>query len=388
MTKRSKNFIFFLVANLLIFFILEILFTTFFILHASKYHGPIAQLIFKSEVNNEKENIYKFRFNKVTQKLYPGTYKYNEEVEFKVNSRGFIGEEFSFENKNNCRIISFGGSTTAGVETNRPYPKILGEKFNSNNINCEVLNFGFGSKGLNFIENLLVNEAADYKPNIITIMSNRNAVMYDSFGNSSVTSDVIENKFDYLVYRINKVLFSKVMTYRFFQLSYKRILSKFYSKENKITNPYNPSAFHLKNYFTSKYINQMKNILNFSNSKNIKVILIKQGFYIDIPFQKSLETLSNEKILQKLMVYDKENYRNKTDLFWIYTNIILNNSLDKIKAKNSNVIVVDPTRRLYNAEKDFFFFTDGLHLKSEGNEIIADEIFKSIMKNIDLESFS
>ena len=50
--------------------------------------------------------------------------------------------------------------------------------------------------------------------------------------------------------------------------------------------------------------------------------------------------------------------------------------------------MVDPTRRLYNAEKDFFFFTDGLHLKSEGNEIIADEIFKSIMKNIDLESFS
>ena len=52
MTKSSKNFIFFLVANLLIFFILEILFTIFFILHPSKYHGPIAQLIFKSEINN------------------------------------------------------------------------------------------------------------------------------------------------------------------------------------------------------------------------------------------------------------------------------------------------------------------------------------------------
>ena len=34
--------------------------------------------------------------------------------------------------------------------------------------------------------------------------------------------------------------------------------------------------------------------------------------------------------------------------------------------------------------KENFFFDDGLHLKSEGNEIIADEIFKSIMKNIDL----
>ena len=215
-------------------------------------------------------------------------------------------------------------------------------------------------------------------------MSNRNAVMYDSFGSSSVTPDVIENKFDYFVYRINKVLFSKVMTYRFFQLSYKRILSKFYSKENKIVNPYDPTTFHLKNYFTSKYINQMNNILNFCSSKNIKVILIKQGFYIDIPFQKKLETLSDEKILQKLMVYDKENNRNKIDLFWMYTNIILNNSLDKIKAENPKVIIVDPTSRLYNDEKEIFFFDDGLHLKSEGNEIIADEIFKSIMKNIDL----
>ena len=146
MTKRIKNFIFFLIANLLFFFILEILFTTFFIFHSSNYYGPIAQLVFKSNVNKEEVNIYKFRWNKLTQKLYPGIYKYNEEVEFKVNSRGFIGEEFSFENKNDCRIISFGGSTTAGVETNRPYPKILGEKFKNNNINCEVKNFGLEQK--------------------------------------------------------------------------------------------------------------------------------------------------------------------------------------------------------------------------------------------------
>ena len=94
----------------------------------------------------EKDNIYKFKYNRLTQKLYPGTYKYNNEIEFKVNSLGFLGKEFSIANKRNCRIISFGGSTTAGVESGRPYPKILEEKFHENNINCEVLNFGLELK--------------------------------------------------------------------------------------------------------------------------------------------------------------------------------------------------------------------------------------------------
>ena len=56
------------------------------------------------------------------------------------------------------------------------------------------------------------------------------------------------------------------------------------------------------------------------------------------------------------MLYNKENYRDRTNLFWIYTNIILNNSLDKIKVDNPNVIVVDPTKRLYSAEKEKNFF--------------------------------
>jgi hypothetical protein len=388
MRYQVRNIIFFLIFNIVFFAVLEIFFTTFFIFHSSNYYGPFTQILLKSTLEEEKVNVYEFRWNKLTQKLYPGTYKYNNEFEFKVNSLGFLGEEFSIENKKNCRIISFGGSTTAGVESGRPYPKILEEKFYENNINCEVLNFGFGSKGLNFLEDLLVNEAVDYNPNIITIMSNRNATMYDSYGNSVTTPDVIKNKFDYIIYKTNKFLFSKIMTYRFLQLSYKRILSKFYSQENKIIDPYNPKNFHLKNYFTSKYINQMTNILNFCKSRGIMVIFIKQGFYIDPTYQKSLKLLPNEKIIEKLMVYNKESNRDKIDLFWIYTNLILNNALEKIKTENKDVIIVDPIDKLYSFKKEKNFLNDGLHLTSDGNEIIAAEIMKSIMKNIDLSAFS
>ena len=219
-------------------------------------------------------------------------------------------------------------------------------------------------------------------------MSNRNATMYDSYGNSSVAPDVIKNKFDYIIYRTNKFLLSKIMTYRFFELSYKRIVSKFYSHENKIVDPYIPTNFHLKNYFTSKYINQMTNILSFCRSRGIRVVFIKQGFYIDPTYQKNLKALPNEEIIEKLMVYNKESKRGKIDLFWIYTNLILNNALEKIKTENKDAIIVDPTDKLYSFKKEKNFLNDGLHLTSNGNEIIADEIMKSIMKNINLPVFS
>ena len=131
MKYQIKNILFFLILNVVIFVVLEIFFTTFFIFHSS-YYGPFTKILFKSTIEEEKTNIYEFKWNKLTQKLYPGTYNYNNELEYKVNSLGFIGNEFSIENKKNCRIISFGGSTTAGVESGRPYPKILEEKFHEN----------------------------------------------------------------------------------------------------------------------------------------------------------------------------------------------------------------------------------------------------------------
>ena len=36
-----------------------------------------------------------------------------------------------------------------------------------------------GSKGLNYVEELFFNEVIGYEPNIVTIMANRNATMYD-----------------------------------------------------------------------------------------------------------------------------------------------------------------------------------------------------------------
>ena len=408
MKIKTKNFLFFILANFLFFFILEALFTFFFVYHKSNYHGPLTRIFSTTVINEDQTTVYNVKWNKFTQKMEPGKYKYDGIVEYKVNSLGFIGEEFTIENKRNCRIISFGGSTTAGLQSGRPYPKILEEKLNQNNINCEVLNFGFSGKSLNFLENLLVNEAVNYSPNIVTIMSNRNSVMYDSYGNSSISPDLISSELDFYLYKLNKFFFSNIMTYRFLELSMKRIMSLTQNDENKIVSPYNLKALHLKNYFTSKYLNQINNIVSFCEKNNIKVVLVKQGYYpiyTDLEYQKSLKQIPTSEIIKKLLNYHKKTNVTKLrpsqdqlssdrltpeqkiikDLFWIYTNIILNNILDEVKLKNPEIVVVDPTKKLKSEPSNFF--EDGLHLTSAGNEVIAESVLISIVESFDLKNF-
>ena len=118
------------------------------------------------------------KIDPATNKMVPGKYTING-IKYLINSKGFRGNNFSDLNKEDCRIISLGGSITLGVE--KSYPDLLGKMILKKNDKCESLNFGMGSKGLNYVEELFFNEVIGYEPNIVTIMANRNATMYDSY---------------------------------------------------------------------------------------------------------------------------------------------------------------------------------------------------------------
>ena len=114
----------------------------------------------------------------------------------------------------------------------------------------------------------------------------------------------------------------------------------------------------------------------------MKLVLVKQAFFIDISMQKIINALSKEEIIKNLINYKNEkNYSNKTDLFWMYTNAILNKNLDEIVATNKNISLVDPTKNLYEKNKLDFFQEDGLHLNFQGNRVIANKIFESLVSN-------
>ncbi len=379
--SNIKKGLYIFLANILLFILIEITLTFFFVFHKSNYYGPIARLfIFEKKVSEKTVN-YEMSFNKKTGMYNEGEYNFND-IKHYVNKFGFIGKEVEIENKSGCRLIALGGSTTAGVESQEPYPKILESSLNKSQLNCEVLNFGFSGKALNSLEKILVNEASKIDPNIVMIMSNRNSTMYDSYTTSAVTTDIINSKFDLYLYELKNFLFLEIMTYRFLSLSYNRAISFFLDDENKIISPFNPRNSHSIEYFQNGYKDQILRINSYSKEKGISLVLIKQAFFIDLERQKKINLLAKDEIIEKLKNYDKENdYFDKKNLFWMYTNAILNKNLDEIAAKDGNITLVDPTKSLYAKNKSDFFQKDGLHLNLKGNQVIANKIFESLMFN-------
>tara|TARA_Y100000591_G_C21813899_1_gene689508 strand:- start:699 stop:1856 length:1158 start_codon:yes stop_codon:yes gene_type:complete len=377
--SNIKKGLYIFIANILLFALIEIILTFFFVFHKSNYYGPLARLFLFEKKVSEKTVQYKMSFNKKTGMYIEGEYNFNN-IKHSVNKFGFIGKEVDIENKSGCRLIALGGSTTAGVETQKPYPKILENLLNQNQLNCEVLNFGFSGKALNSLEKILVNQASKFNPNVITIMSNRNSTMYDSYITSAVATDIINSKLDLFLYELKNFLFLEIMTYRFLSLSYNRALSFLLDEENKIISPFNSRNFHSIKYFQNGYKDQIRRINSYCKEKGVKLVVIKQAFFIDLDMQKNINSLSKEEIIDKLINYNKENdYSNIKNLFWMYTNAILNKNLDEIAAKDENITLVDPTKSLYAKNKLDFFQKDGLHLNLQGNQVIANKIFESLI---------
>ena len=377
--NNIKKIFFLTLASLSILLILEIIFTSFFIIHKSNYFGPLARIFLIEKKQAEKTVFYRIKFSKKTGMYVPGEYRFNN-ITRNVNKFGFIGKEINFKNNSNCRIVSLGGSTTAGLESKVTYPEYLEINLRHNYRNCDVLNFGFTGKGLNYLEKILVNRASKFNPNVVSIMSNRNPIMYNSYITSAVANDVINNKIDLYLYKIKNFLYFEVMTYRFMGLTYNRLISLFLDDKNKITSPFNPKNFHSVNYFQNGYKDQILRINSYCKKRGIKLVLVKQAFFIDPDIQKKMNLLSKNEIIEKLKNYNNEkNSLDKTSLFWIYTNAILNKNLDEIKNSTENIILVDPTPTLYSKNKGTFFQKDGLHLNENGNKIIANKIFENLL---------
>ena len=377
--SNIKKGLYIFIANIILFVLIEIILTFFFVLHKSNYYGPLARLFLFEKKVSEKTVQYKMSFNKKTGMYNEGEYNFNN-IKHSVNKFGFIGKEVDIENKSGCRLIALGGSTTAGVETQKPYPKILENLLNQNQFDCEVLNFGFSGKALNYLEKILVNQASKFNPNVITIMSNRNSTMYDSYITSAVATDIIKSKFDLFLYELKNFLFLEIMTYRFLSLSYNRALSLLLDEENKIISPFNPRNFHSIKYFQNGYKDQIRRINSYCKERGFKLVVIKQAFFINLDVQKNINSLSKEEIIDELISYNKEKeYPNVKNLFWMYTNAILNKNLDELAAEDDSITLVDPTKSLYAKNKLDFFQKDGIHLNLQGNQVIANKIFENLI---------
>ena len=83
---------------------------------------------------------YEINWDKNLNKIVPGRYKTKLKddliIEYTINSKGFRDKEFSTSKDSDFRIISFGGSTTMGLESpdDLTYPKQLEKEFKKNKL--------------------------------------------------------------------------------------------------------------------------------------------------------------------------------------------------------------------------------------------------------------
>ena len=325
----------------------------------------------------QKQEVFLVNWDKNKDRIVPGNYsheKYGKKINYKINSKGFRGSEFSFKKKVKNRIIAFGGSTTIGLgsEINQTYPKNLEDKLKKKDFDVEVLNFGLPAKSLNFIRELYFKEAFKYKPDIIIIYSNRNPTMYDSIGTKIMIDERLDND---KIIRINLILMDNVMTFRLLYKAYRKIIN-LTIKSDKIISPYKDDIKHNVFYFTDQYYETLNEIINFSKKNSTKVVLVKQAFFFNPPIQKKLRSYDLKESIEVLKNLKKDNIDqlNYHDSFWSVTNVVLNKTMDKFK-NHQNVIIVDPIESLLNSEENF---TDFVHLSPRGNTILADKISNKI----------
>lgn len=320
---------------------------------------------------------YEINWDKKSNKVVPGKYKIKLDDgkinEYTINSKGFRNKEFKVIKNSKYRIISFGGSSTMGLESpdSLTYPAQLEKKLNENNFDVEVLNFGFSSKSLNFIRELFLSEATKYKPDFISIYSARNSIMYDSIGTKINIKKIEYPKLN----KINSFLINNIMSFRLMFKTYKKILSMNINSE-KIISPYDNKIEHNIYYFEEQYLKTLQQIIDYADKLKIRVILIKQAIYIDPKLQNELKSKTVVELIDLLKnIRQGQNFnKDYSDIFWIITIAILNKQLDYF-ANSNNVIIIDPTNIL---STDADNFTDYLHLTIKGNRVLSNEIFKKI----------
>jgi hypothetical protein len=234
---------------------------------------------------------------------------------------------------------------------------------------------------LSYIEKLLFREAIAYKPDLITIYSNRNTALYDSSSAYYKTNDIISSKLGYTLYRLNNILYENFMIYRAICCAYRKTILPLKTADINIGEQKINEAF-----FRDVYVQKLERIIEAGKINGFKICLIKQPLLLNLPLQRKIKDYPVDKLIEMLKdknndIYASKTYPNDNNMskFWILTSAILNKQLDNIKKKHEEMILVDPIGEFLgegvNHEELFY---DYVHLTSKGNSLLAGIIYRSI----------
>jgi lysophospholipase L1-like esterase len=274
-----------------------------------------------------------------------------------INKHGFRGPFFKKEKpKNIYRILTLGGSTTAGENSNElTWPRILERMLNNklnNNVYFQVINGGVWANNSCHVKYLYEREIDQVKPNMVLLMTGWNDI--DKLNHKNLSSEK-----DYCP---KENILKKLNFYRLFSR-----LFFFTHKEKKQT------GFSIFKHNLELYRNNLRKIIEDAKEKKILVGLVSLPSVMDrnTPTNK-LKNHTQLKGLSKVEINYKRDAGKKI------------NKSKKIVAKEySNAFFVNSGISFSTSNKNLFFF-DAIHPTGAGNRVLAYGVYKQINKKLNI----
>lgn len=323
-------------------------------------------------------------------------------VNIVTNDFGFRNKKVDVnKNKQTYRIICLGASPTFGwgVDFKDTYPFILEQKIKKSiaSVNIEVINAGqigyTSHQGIILLEKVLLN----FSPDLITVSYGLNDIDRYRFYSNTGVSDKELAMGNRLAIGINNAV-SKIRTYLFI----KNVISELIYKNKKLASSVFKKQFNVAKIRVSEqdYRENLKRIINITRVNNIKLVFIKMPINLSLPHLTDAENniLKNGRNLSNYYYDLADKYEKKLD----YQNA----SLFFKKAKDYQVIecvrdgvnyqkIMDEVSREYDIPlvdavkifslegKNRSLFNiphDPIHPNSEGHKIIAEYLYREIMR--------
>ena len=303
----------------------------------------------------------------IWQKIFPnGIKKHNPDFpEYKgvVNSLGFRSYEFKPEKYPGIyRIIAMGGSTTAGYESDidHTYSALLQKELNDNfhdKLKFEVINAGIAEEELSYINPLLQSELVNYSPDMVIVYSAFNHLLKHRSG-VNVPQDLHLFLYKTAQWFSTKSLLFLTLREKF-ALTFKTgfCLGDMYIPTN---NPKTlAKAFLNTPRIFDLYRRNLEDFIKICKDHNIKPVLVTEACIC-----KGDSYLLLGKDME--VIYDK--------MYGIMEDV----------AKKNSAIFIDAARAMRRLpDSEALLYTDGLHLRSRGNQVLADIIYAALRPTIE-----
>ncbi len=308
-------------------------------------------------------------------------------TKYKINSKGFRGEEFSkIKPPGKIRIIFLGGSSMFNLGWEDDSTTIVKELGKKDNI-IEVLNCGIPGYTSSQELALLIHEMIDYNPDIVISLTGWNdinwGIITENYQGLSPLYNELDDSLERFISNDQKIFQNIILGFInllnksniFRQVSIKLKNKKLIQREKEMDLKYSKENIDKKAETIIQYfVNNCYKMKKISSSFSFKYIVFLQ------PTVVMKETPSK---LEIKITQDKD-----WSIYYSNAKYLYSSYFGKIKEKlnNKEIMFVDINKDPRFIYSNKTLFIDDTHTNKQGNQIIAEIIYQTLLENEILEN--